>query len=359
MHDVGEAFHFHEPFDVDRARTGDAAQIVAAEVHQHDVFGPFLGVFPQFGGEAGVLQIVGPALARPGDGGKLELAFRAADHHFRGGAEEGDVRQVHEKHVGRGVAAPHPAVEGKGVALERHAEAAGRHHLNGLALAQHPLDFRNGGHIAFPSGPGEHVLFPDGRKRLRAFAGTRPAHLAVFAHADLAQAVVEMVEDQHRAGQDEARVGVFLGEAAFQLFVEEAGHAVAEIAVERPGDRRQIGAFRLFEVQSVHERAQAVHEGKPFQHPEGHQPFVVEGEGKPPVPAGGLKQKVARQNAVASPPSVDLRAFQQDAMMIAAHAKEQADGSVRIRREPPRALAQGDMGGGGRFGSCHVGNPSV
>ena len=43
--------------------------------------------------------------------------------------------------------------------------------------------------------------------------------------------------------------------------------------------------------------------------------------------------------------------------MLVAHTEEETDGGVHIRREPPRALAQGDVGGGGRSGSCHVGDP--
>ena len=87
------------------------------------------------------------------------------------------------------------------------------------------------------------------------------------------------------------------------------------------------------------------------------QALVVRVKRQQPVPAGGLKQEVAGQNAVASPPPVDLRAFQQNAVMLVAHTEEETDGGVHIRREPPRALAQGDVGGGGRFGSCHVGDP--
>ena len=162
----------------------------------------------------------------------------------------------------------------------------------------------------------------------------------MFAEADLAQPVVQVVE--HGSRQDKAGVGVLLGQAVFQLLVEEARHAVAEIAVQGAGDGRQRDAFGLFEVQAAHERAQAFREGHPVERGKGAQAVVAGVECQQPVPAGGLKQEVAGQNAVASPPPVDLRAFQQN---------------VHIRREPPRALAQGDVGGGGRFGSCHVGDP--
>ena len=357
MHDVGEAFHFHEPLHVDRAGAGYAPEVVAAQIHQHDVLGAFLGIFLQLCGEAGVFEIVGSAFAGPGNGGELELAFVAPDHDFGRRAEQGDARQIHEEHIRRGVAAAHPAVQGEGVSLERRAEPAGGNDLNGLALTEHLFDFVHGIHVAFPSRRGGHGIFADEGQGRAAFPRPCAVHVPVFAEADLAQPVVQVVEHEHGSRQNKAGVGVLLGQAVFQLLVEEARHAVAEIAVQGAGDGRQRDALGFFEVQAAHERTQAFREGHPVERGKGAQAVVVGVEGQQPAPAGGLKQKVAGQNAVASPPPVDLRAFQQNAVMLVAHTEEETDGGVHIRREPPRALAQGDVGGGGRFGSCHVGDP--
>ena len=72
---------------------------------------------------------------------------------------------------------------------------------------------------------------------------------------------------------------------SFQLLVEEARHAVAEIAVQGAGDGRQRDALGFFEVQAAHERAQAFREGHPVEHGKGAQAVVVGVEGQQPVPA--------------------------------------------------------------------------
>ena len=51
VHDVAVALDHHHVGDLDRAELGDAADVVAAQVDEHDVLGPFLGVGQQFGGE--------------------------------------------------------------------------------------------------------------------------------------------------------------------------------------------------------------------------------------------------------------------------------------------------------------------
>ena len=221
VHDVGEAFHFHEPLHVDRAGAGYAPEVVAAQIHQHDVLGAFLGIFLQFCGEAGVFEIVGSAFAGPGDGGELELAFVAPDHDFGRRAEQGDARQIHEEHIRRGVAAAHPAVQGEGVSRERRAEPAGRNDLNGLALTEHLFDFVHGVHVAFPSRRGGHGIFADEGQGRAAFPRPCAVHVPVFAEADLAQPVVQVVEHEHGSRQNKAGVGVLLGQAVFQLLVEE------------------------------------------------------------------------------------------------------------------------------------------
>ena len=50
MHDVGIAFDELQPFYANRTVFRDAAEIVAAEIDQHDVFGAFLGIGGELGG---------------------------------------------------------------------------------------------------------------------------------------------------------------------------------------------------------------------------------------------------------------------------------------------------------------------
>ena len=51
------AFHRHHVAELHRTVAGDPADVVASEVHEHDVLGPLLGVGHQLGGELLVLLI--------------------------------------------------------------------------------------------------------------------------------------------------------------------------------------------------------------------------------------------------------------------------------------------------------------
>jgi len=44
MHDMRIAFNVHKLFDVDGSGFGDTTHIIASQVYQHDMFGPFLRV---------------------------------------------------------------------------------------------------------------------------------------------------------------------------------------------------------------------------------------------------------------------------------------------------------------------------
>lgn len=123
----------------------------------------------------------------------------------------------------------------------------------------------------------------------------------MFAEADLAQPVVQVVEHEHGSRQNKAGVGVLLGQAVFQLLVEEARHAVAEIAVQGAGDGRQRDALGFFEVQAAHERTQAFREGHPVERGKGAQAVVVGVEGQQPAPAGGLKPESRRPECCSVP----------------------------------------------------------
>ena len=100
MHNVREAFDLHEALDPHRALLGNAAEIIAAEVHEHDVLSFFLGIGEQFLLELHILFRRVPPAARSGDGGELQGILLAAHHDFGRRAEEGDVGEVHVEHVG-------------------------------------------------------------------------------------------------------------------------------------------------------------------------------------------------------------------------------------------------------------------
>ena len=67
VHDVAVALDRHELDDLDGARRAHPAEVVAAEVDQHQVLGPLLGVGEQLGAERGVLLRGRAARAGAGD----------------------------------------------------------------------------------------------------------------------------------------------------------------------------------------------------------------------------------------------------------------------------------------------------
>src|SRR4029077_3460827 len=68
VHDMRIALDKFEALDLHGAVFADAAEVIAAEVHQHDVFGKLLGIGGEVGGQTLVLGFVSAAPARAGDG---------------------------------------------------------------------------------------------------------------------------------------------------------------------------------------------------------------------------------------------------------------------------------------------------
>ena len=70
MHDVAVALDDHHVGELDAAELGDAADVVAAQIDEHHVLGPLLGIGQQLLGQPAVL-LVGRAAAaacRPAGG---------------------------------------------------------------------------------------------------------------------------------------------------------------------------------------------------------------------------------------------------------------------------------------------------
>ena len=67
MHDVAVTFDGHDVADLHAAVAGDPANVVAAQIDEHDVLGPFLGIGDQFLGQARVFFLGQPAATRAGE----------------------------------------------------------------------------------------------------------------------------------------------------------------------------------------------------------------------------------------------------------------------------------------------------
>ncbi len=261
MHDMAVALDHHLLGNLDRADLGDAADIVAREIQEHQMLGALLGIGEQLRGELGVLGRGRAAPARAGERADGDFAVAQAHQHFRARSHHREAAVIEEEQEGRGVEAPERAIEREGRQAERHAQPHRRHDLEDLAGADvllRRLDHRHAigaRHV----GLGRRQLL----HRLRRLAPVRQAALEIAEHVaePLARAVIgrgrgeagfrpyrrhhgdavgDVVEDAHDRGPqqhpvgDRERVRVFVGQALHQ-----GDHVVAEIAEQPRRHRRQ------------------------------------------------------------------------------------------------------------------------
>ena len=349
VHDVGEALHLHEPVDLDRAPGSHAAEVVAAQIHQHDVLGSLLGIGQKLLLEGEVFGRVPAAGPGAGNGRELEAVPGAAHHDLGRGAEEGDAGEAHVEHVGGGVDAAQAPVEREGLAPPGHGEAHRGHGLDGLALGEHGADALHAGLEGGLARLGQDGVEALGLGGMDAgLVGA--AHLAVGAYAHLAEAVVDVVQHEHGAGKGQPDFGLLLRHDGSELRREEACRLEADVAVEGAGDGRQVfHALRRLDGNLAHEGLEAFGKGHAVQLLQAGEPVVLDGKAQESVLAGDVEQHVAGQDAVAPPAPVDRRAFKQDAVACARHAHEEADGRVHVCRQKPGLLLQRD----GAACCCH------
>ena len=111
VHHMAVALDRTVRLDPHAAGTGDAAQVIARQVHQHHVLGVFLAVGAQLGFQPRVeLRLIGP---RPGAGDRPQLRLAAVEFHqrFGRGADHGQVAQAAEIHIRGWVDQPQRAVD--------------------------------------------------------------------------------------------------------------------------------------------------------------------------------------------------------------------------------------------------------
>ena len=137
--------------DPDGPRHADPAQVVAAEIDQHQMLGPLFLIGEQVLLQQLVFFLGVSAPARPRDRMCGGPAVVDRDQCLRTGADDRKrgstnvIRDVQQVHVRAGVGHPQHAVDVDGVGLGVDLEALGRHHLEclaGLDLLDQALDHR-------------------------------------------------------------------------------------------------------------------------------------------------------------------------------------------------------------------------
>ena len=121
VHDVAVVLDDQLLGDAHGADLGDAADVVAAEVQQHQVLGQLLRVGQQVRGEARVLVARGAARPRAGERPDRHRAVLQPDQDLRARADQREIVEVEVEQERRGVEAAQRAVERERRQLERHA----------------------------------------------------------------------------------------------------------------------------------------------------------------------------------------------------------------------------------------------
>jgi hypothetical protein len=147
MHHMAVAFDEEAVGDRHRAGLGDAADIVAAQIDQHQMLGAFLGIGHQIFGQRLVFLRRLAARAGASDGADRDLAAAQPHQHFRAGAHDLESRHRQVIKIGRRIEAAQGAIERKGRQRERAAEALAGHHLKHIARHDIFLGARHDGEI--------------------------------------------------------------------------------------------------------------------------------------------------------------------------------------------------------------------
>ena len=103
VHDVRIPLDLHHVGELHRLVVGDAADVVASQVDQHDVLGALLGVGQQLLGQRAVLGLVAPrGAACPASGRIVTMPVLDPHQDLGRAADQGEIaeRQVEEERAG-------------------------------------------------------------------------------------------------------------------------------------------------------------------------------------------------------------------------------------------------------------------
>ncbi len=114
MHDLAVALDEELVGDLDSADLGDAADIVAAEIEQHQMLGAFFRIGEEFGLKRLIVMRRGAARSCAGNWTDSDFAARSFDQDFRARSGDGETAEIEEIEIGRGIDPAQRAIERNG-----------------------------------------------------------------------------------------------------------------------------------------------------------------------------------------------------------------------------------------------------
>ncbi len=260
MHDVAVALDLHEARHPDAARARHPAEVVAPQIHQHDVLGALLGIGQQLLGQPPVLGGVGAARPGAGDRPRPDVLARHPHQHLGRGADQRRLGALEQHHVGARVDHPQRPVERQRRHLRALPPAPRQHHLEDVAggdpllgpLDRRPVvgaaDQRLGAAGRGAGGPGPAQgdraavvgALEQRRQLVQLGLGLAPVDLALDLVGHRQQPLAGMVEDHHAVEprQLRQRQTERIGRPRRQP-LEQPHQVVAEVADEAAGERQR------------------------------------------------------------------------------------------------------------------------
>src|SRR6516165_9994635 len=151
VHDLAVALNEELVGHFDGAYLGNPADVVAAEIEQHEVLGALLGIGEEFGFKRQIFARRSAAWPRAGDRANSDDPAGGLDHDFRAGSRYGKVAEIKKIKIRRRINAAQCAVERKWRQRERQFEALREHDLKNVAggyvvlrALDHALEFGRG-----------------------------------------------------------------------------------------------------------------------------------------------------------------------------------------------------------------------
>src|SRR5687768_15221682 len=132
MEHVTVPLNVHEAGNADGTVPRDAADIVSAEVDEHEVLGALFRIGEEVLGEGGVLFVGGAAYAGAGDGPYDDTAVLDPHEDLRRRPNQRDAIELEEIQIWRRVERAKGAVEVERIGLERHGEPLAEDYLEGV-----------------------------------------------------------------------------------------------------------------------------------------------------------------------------------------------------------------------------------
>src|SRR5579875_1710373 len=127
MHHMAETLDDELFRHLDRANLGNAPDIVAPEIEQHQMLGPLLGIGEKFGLEPQILLPRRSPWSGSGERAERHLPVAQPDEDLRARSRHGEAAKIEEEKKWRGVDPPEGAIEGEGRQRERERKALAWH----------------------------------------------------------------------------------------------------------------------------------------------------------------------------------------------------------------------------------------